>query len=88
MAKFSCSSSVKLSERGLFVLMHISGSMCIAQEQGLVNGSESLCNKLQEQSLGVVGMLKLKIMHLPLARLAFMIVCLQVRQRSELTIVS
>jgi hypothetical protein len=85
------SSLVNLSERGLFVLMHMSGSMWIAQEQGLVNGSESLCNKLQEQSLRVVGMLTSKIMHPPLARLAFMIVfpsCLQVRQRSELTLVS
>ncbi len=85
------SSLVKLSERGLFVLMHMSGSMCIAQQQGLVNGSESLCNKLQEQSLRVVGMLTLKIMHPPLARRAFMIIlrsCLQVRQRSELTLVS
>jgi len=87
-SKFSCSLLIKLSEIGLFELMHMSGSMCIAQEQGPVNGSESLCNKLQEQSLGVVGMLTLKIMHLPLARLASMIVCLQVRQRSELTLVS
>jgi hypothetical protein len=55
--------------------MHMSGgSMCIPQEQGLVNGSESLCNKLQEQSLVAVGMLTRKIMHLPMTRLAFMIV--------------
>jgi len=70
--KFSCSSLVKLSEIGLFVSMHMSGRICIVQEQGLVNRSESLCNKLQEQSLGIVGMWTLKIMHPPLARLAFM----------------
>jgi hypothetical protein len=52
--------------------------MCISQEQGLVNGYEYLCNKLQEQSLVGVGLLSTKIMHLPMTRLAFMIVCLQV----------
>jgi hypothetical protein len=62
--------------------------MCIPQEQGLVNGSEYLCNKLQEQSLVPVGMLSGKIMDLPMTRLAFMVVCLQVRKRSELTAVS
>jgi hypothetical protein len=69
MSKFSYSSLLKLLEIGLLVLMHISSSMCIPQEQGLVNGSKSFCNKLQEESLTTVGMLIRKIMHLPMTRL-------------------
>ncbi len=72
MSKFSYSSVLKLSKIGLFILMHMSGSMCIPQEQGLVNGSESLCNKLQEQSPVAVSMLTRKIMHLPMTGLAIM----------------
>ncbi len=72
MSKFSYSSLLKLSEIGLFILMHMSGSMCIPQEQGLVNGSQSLSNKLQEQSPLAVGMLTRKIMHVPMTGLAIM----------------
>jgi hypothetical protein len=32
----------------------MSDNMCIAHEHGLVNGSESFYNKLQEQSLSIL----------------------------------